>query len=78
MVEEEQDTAIPGTLALVKHALDHNVAVFLISGRPEALRKYTEENLQATGYPVASIKTKGGIFLKAPPGDPTILVATRV
>ncbi len=69
--KEKRDPAIQGTLDLVKHALDHKVAVFLISGRPEALREYTEGNLQAAGYPVASIKTTGGIFLKAPPGDPS-------
>jgi len=68
--KKEQDPAIPGTLALVQHAMERNVAVFLISGRPEAIRKYTEENLQVAGYPVASIKATGGIFLKAAPGDP--------
>jgi hypothetical protein len=68
--KKEQDPAIPGTLALVKHALERNVAVFLISGRPEVLRNHTEGNLQAAGYPAHSIKATGGIFLKDPPRDP--------
>jgi hypothetical protein len=69
--QKEQDPAVPGTLELVKHALDRKVAVYMISGRPEALREYTEGNLKAAGYPLALIKSTGGIFLKNPPHDPS-------
>lgn len=43
-------TAISGTLALYHTARDHNVAVFFITGRPEAERAATESNLHAAGY----------------------------
>ncbi len=43
-------TAIAGTLALYHTARDHNVAVFFITGRPEAERAATESNLHAAGY----------------------------
>jgi predicted secreted acid phosphatase len=68
--QKEQDPALPGTLALVKRALSHHVAVFFISGRSATYRKYTEGNLQGAGYPLESIKANGAIILKAPPADP--------
>jgi hypothetical protein len=67
--QQERDPAIPGTLTLVKDALSRKVAVFLISGREAAFRKYTEANLEAAGYPVGAIKATGDIILKTP-GDP--------
>jgi predicted secreted acid phosphatase len=68
--KREQDPAIPGTLELVKHAVDRKVAVFLISGRGQDILPYTEGNLKASGYPVESIKATGGIILKRAPPDP--------
>ena len=43
-------TAIDPTLALFKLAKQRNVAVFFITGRPEAVRGPTEANLRAEGY----------------------------
>jgi len=68
--KREQDPAIPGTLELVKHAVDRKVAVFFISGRGDDTHSYTEGNLKAAGYPVESIKATGGIILKQAPPDP--------
>jgi len=45
-----QAKALPATLALVKRAKEHGVAVFFISGRPAALREATERNLREQGY----------------------------
>jgi predicted secreted acid phosphatase len=42
--------ALPATLDLVRHARSLGVAVFFITGRPEALREPTERNLRAEGY----------------------------
>lgn len=68
--KKEQDPAIPGTLALVKHAVERKVAVFFISGRGADTRPYTEGNLKAAGYPVELIKAAGAIILKQVPPDP--------
>ena len=75
--KQERDPAIPGTLALVKHALERKVVVFLISGRPDELCNYTEENLQRAGYPVQPIKASAGIVLKNSRTDPTIPCAYK-
>ena len=42
--------AIPGTLRLYKRAEELGVAVFFITGRGEALRPVTEQNLHNVGY----------------------------
>jgi acid phosphatase len=42
--------ALAPTLALVRRAHELGVAVFFVTGRPEALRAPTEENLRAAGY----------------------------
>jgi len=44
------DSAIPCTVELHKDAIDHDVAVFFISGRREYERQATEENLKQAGY----------------------------
>jgi hypothetical protein len=38
------------TLALFRQARASNVAIFFITGRPEAQRAATEQNLRNTGY----------------------------
>jgi hypothetical protein len=43
-------TAIGPTHSLFRYARRHKVAVFFITGRPEALRAVTERNLRAAGY----------------------------
>jgi predicted secreted acid phosphatase len=45
-----QDKAIDATLKLYRHAKLLNVAVFFITGRPEAQRRATIRNLHAAGY----------------------------
>lgn len=45
-----QDTAIPGTLRLYREAQRQGVSVFFITGRSEAHRAATEQNLKSQGY----------------------------
>jgi len=45
-----KDPAILPTLRFYHYAIDHNVAVFFITGRPEHARKSTINNLKAVGY----------------------------
>lgn len=44
------DPAIPSTLALYKYAIANNVAVFFVTGRKEAQRDATVNNLKDAGY----------------------------
>jgi hypothetical protein len=43
-------TAIAPTVALYHDAIAHHVAVFFITGRPEAIKSVTESNLESVGY----------------------------
>ena len=43
-------TAIAPTLALYRYARKHGVAVFFITGRPDAIGAATERNLKGVGY----------------------------
>ena len=45
----ERAEAIPGSLALYKQAVASGLAVFFITGRPEAMRDVTAGNLRAQG-----------------------------
>lgn len=45
-----QNTAIPGTLRLYREAQRQGVSVFFITGRSEAHRAATEQNLKSQGY----------------------------
>jgi acid phosphatase len=49
-VSEKKAPAIAGTLRLYNDALKHGVAVFFITGRGEAQRAATAENLKTAGY----------------------------
>lgn len=49
-VEKKQAPAIAGTLRLYKEAVVHRVDVFFISGRGEAQRNATADNLRSAGY----------------------------
>ncbi len=49
-MEQAHDPAITPTKALYKYAVDHNVTVFFVTGRPELMRKQTTENLRKQGY----------------------------
>jgi acid phosphatase len=49
-VEARKAPAIAGTLRLYGDALKHKVSVFFITGRGEAQREATAENLKSTGY----------------------------
>jgi predicted secreted acid phosphatase len=53
------DAVIQPTLELYRYAKAHHVAVFFITGRPEAFRAVTEENLSHAGY-----KNWDGLILK--------------
>lgn len=53
--------AIAGTLRVFNEAISHGVAVFFITGRPEAQRADTAANLTAAGY-----KNWVGLALRAP------------
>ena len=48
--KSEKAPAVPGTLELFNDALAHHVAVFFITGRGEADRSITAENLKSAGY----------------------------
>jgi len=47
--QHSEGTALP-TLRLFNKAKELNVAIFIISGRGEAMRKATEQNLTKAGY----------------------------
>jgi predicted secreted acid phosphatase len=47
---EAKDTAIVPTLKLYQYAIQHNVAVFFITGRNDSFRAATIKNLNATGF----------------------------
>jgi predicted secreted acid phosphatase len=49
-VNKKQATARTGTLRLYKEAVAHGVSVFFITGRGEAQRDATAENLKSAGY----------------------------
>ena len=49
-IESAQAPAIPGTLRLYEEARRLGVAVFFLTGRPEAQRPSTEANLRLAGY----------------------------
>jgi predicted secreted acid phosphatase len=49
-VNSAKAPAIPGSLRLFKEAQRLGVAVFFITGRPEAEREATERNLRAQGF----------------------------
>lgn len=49
-VNTAQATAIPGTLRLYKEAQRLGVSVFFLTGRPEAQRSATEQNLRSQGF----------------------------
>lgn len=55
----EKLPAIPATLSLATWATNHGVAVFFVTGRPQALEDATEGNLTKAGYPTAT-----GLYLK--------------
>ena len=48
--DSAQATAIPGTLRLYREARRLGVSVFFITGRGEAHRAATEQNLKSVGY----------------------------
>jgi acid phosphatase len=49
-IDEKKAPAIAGTLRLYNEALKHGVAVFFITGRSDAQRDDTTDNLKAVGY----------------------------
>jgi len=49
-VAKKQAPAIAGTLRLYKEAVAHGVSVFFITGRGEAQRQATADNLKSAGY----------------------------
>lgn len=49
-VDKKRASAITGTLRLFKEAAAHGVSVFFISGRGEAQREATADNLKSAGY----------------------------
>jgi predicted secreted acid phosphatase len=49
-VESVQAPAIPGTLRIYSAAQRLGVRVFLLTGRPEARRAFTDTNLQLRGF----------------------------
>jgi acid phosphatase len=49
-VDKKRAPAIPGTLRLYKEAAAHGVSVFFITGRGEAQRDATADNLKSAGY----------------------------
>lgn len=49
-VDSAEAPAIPGTLRLYQQAQDLGVSVFFLTGRPEAQRAVTEQNLHAQGF----------------------------
>jgi acid phosphatase len=49
-VDKKQAPAIAGTLRLYKEAVAHGVSVFFITGRGEAQRDATADNLKSAGY----------------------------
>ncbi|GBQ84276.1 acid phosphatase [Gluconacetobacter johannae DSM 13595] len=58
---------LPGTLALVNAAQRHGVAVFFVTGRGEAERAATADNLTHAGY-----RGWAGLYLRAPgPATPS-------
>jgi predicted secreted acid phosphatase len=42
--------AIPATLKLFRYAKSHGIAVFFVTGRPDASRAWTVANLEKVGY----------------------------
>lgn len=59
--DSAQATAIPGTLHLYREAQRLGVSVFFITGRGEAHRTATEQNLKSQGY-----TTWAGLVLRSP------------
>jgi predicted secreted acid phosphatase len=59
---DETLPAIPQTLALFRWAREHDVAVFFVTGRREAMRAATAASLRAAGY-------RGGWTLKMRPDE---------
>lgn len=49
-IDQKKAPAIAGTLRLYNEALKHGVSVFFITGRGEAQRTSTTENLKTAGY----------------------------
>src|ERR1700722_15943097 len=49
-IDKKQAPAIAGTLRLYKEAVAHGVSVFFITGRGEAQRDATADNLKSAGY----------------------------
>jgi acid phosphatase len=68
---EEIGKAIGPTLQVYKDALAHKVAVFFVTGRPEAQRAPTEDNLKREGY-----ETWSKLYLK-PAGTTLTTVAYK-
>jgi acid phosphatase len=60
-VNSKQAPAIPGTLRVFNEARSRGVAVFFITGRGEAQRTATADNLRAAGY-----KDWAGLALRGP------------
>jgi predicted secreted acid phosphatase len=57
--KDAHDPAIPFTKTIYQYALAHQVAVFFITGRTEALRKPTTANLKTDGY-----KQWAGLYMR--------------
>jgi len=49
-IDKRIGCAIPGTMSLYRDALKRGVAVFFITGRPEAQRSATSDNLKSAGF----------------------------
>ncbi len=47
---DANEPALKATQHLYQNALQHHIAVFFITGRPEALKNATEKNLKAEGF----------------------------
>jgi len=55
-VNSRAATALPGSLALVKDALQRNVAVFFVTNRNVSDKPATVENLQAIGFEICDLE----------------------
>lgn len=49
-VSQERAAPIPAVLRLFTFAVQNNVAVFFVTGRPESQRQITVDNLEKAGY----------------------------
>src|SRR4051794_13870795 len=67
----EIGVAIPSTLALYKDAIARGIAVFFITGRGEATRAHTENNLRTQGF------TKWNAVVLKPAGSTLTTVAYK-